>query len=179
MLVRLGGFLLLVLLAIWLYALLDASTADRSQVRHLRKGGWVALVALTFIIGAVLWMLYGRPLEPRQKGRRTIRQDLPRGRATQAWTHRSSSPPPPDDDPDFLARLDKATRHDRRPGQRDPDRRRREAELRQREAELRRREAELQQREADSGKGAQSDRPHDGSDKDGPDDTPNPEQPAG
>ena len=61
MFVRFGGILFLAALAVWLYAVLDAVSADRAQVRALSKGLWVAVVLVTFIVGAVAWLVYGRP----------------------------------------------------------------------------------------------------------------------
>ena len=59
MLVRFGGILFLVALAVWLYCLLDAITADRDTLRALRKGVWIAVVVLTFEVGAIAWLIWG------------------------------------------------------------------------------------------------------------------------
>jgi len=153
-LVRLGGFLLVAMLAVWLYALLDAITADRQRVRILPKGAWIAVVLLTFEVGAVLWFGFGRPVgRPGTRGadrRRAGEAGVPRTRGrssgTTAETGRSVLPglpgrPPrleplaPDDDPEFLANLARRTGRERT--QRLD---RWEAELRRREEELRRRE---------------------------------------
>jgi hypothetical protein len=132
MLLRLGGIGFVILLAIWLYCLLDAITTDKSRVRNLPKAAWILIVLLLFEIGAILWLIAGRP--------RGKPADVPfqgsRG------NHRGPTMPPahrpsvgPDDDPEFLAELSR---------RRDAEHRRMlgrwEAELRRREEEMRRRE---------------------------------------
>jgi hypothetical protein len=59
-----GGLLFLALIVFWLWALYDVITVDPSQVRNLPKVLWIAVVILLapfFAIGAVLWVLLGRP----------------------------------------------------------------------------------------------------------------------
>ena len=129
--IRFGGILFLAALAVWLYAVLDAISSDRTQVRALPKGLWVAIVLLTFAVGAVAWLVYGRP---RASG--TRRPTLGSSGRT-AWPARpgrngdapanglfgrGSSRPAPDDDPEFLAGLDqraaRSTRSCSAPGKR-------------------------------------------------------------
>jgi hypothetical protein len=137
--VRFGGILFLVGLAGWLYCLLDAATADRQRVRALPKGVWVAIVALTFELGAVAWLLWGRPRGEQGVAPRAIRPRLGSSNRT-AWPTRPSTdragfgrpgPLAPDDDPEFLARL-------RQQNQRAEDDR-----LREWQSDLERREREL------------------------------------
>jgi hypothetical protein len=143
-LVRFGGILFLVALAIWLYCLLDAITADRELVRGLPKGVWIAIVLLTFEVGAIAWWIWGRPKStaarrPRlgSSGRTAwpARPDGPRqpptgtgmfGRSGQAGR------PAPDDDPEFLAGLDRqaAADHEKLLDSWEEDLRRREERLR-------------------------------------------------
>jgi hypothetical protein len=142
-LVRFGGILFLVALAVWLYCMLDAITADKEQVRGLPKGAWIAVVVLTFEVGAAAWLLWGRP---RERGTLPSAGGRPRlgtsGRT--AWPTRPggsqrppafgrSGPLAPDDDPEFLARLDRqaAQDHEKLLGSWEEDLRRREEELRQ------------------------------------------------
>jgi hypothetical protein len=140
--VRFGGILFLAALAVWLYAVLDAASSDRTQVRGLSKGLWVTIVVLTFVVGAVAWLVYGRP---RASG--TRRPTLGSSGRT-AWPARpgrdsaapanglfgrgSSSRPAPDDDPEFLAGLDRraAQEHEKLLGSWEEDLRRREEQLR-------------------------------------------------
>jgi len=144
-LVRFGGVLFLVALAVWLYCVLDAITADRDRVRGLPKGAWIAIVLLTFEIGAVAWLVWGRPRG--SESGMPARGGRPRLGSTErtAWPSRPSrpsrpgdagfgrsGPPAPDDDPEFLARLDRraAEDHEKLLGSWEADLRRREEELR-------------------------------------------------
>jgi Phospholipase_D-nuclease N-terminal len=140
--VRFGGILFVAALAIWLYAVLDAVSSDRTQVRALPKGLWVAIVLLTFVVGAVAWLVYGRP-----RASSTRRPTLGSSGRT-AWPARpgrgdtgpanglfgrGSSRPAPDDDPEFLAGLDRraaAQEHEKLLGSWEEELRRREEQLR-------------------------------------------------
>jgi len=146
-LLRFGGILFLVALAVWLYCLLDAVTSDRHAVRRLPKGLWVVVILLTFEIGAVAWLVWGRPRSVEAgPGRPRLGSS---GRT--AWPSRPGGPgrtaggngaafggagrsgrPAPDDDPEFLARLDRqaAADHEKLLGSWEADLRRREEELR-------------------------------------------------
>lgn len=142
MFVRFGGILLLAALAVWLYCLLDAVTADRTTVRRLPKGLWVAVVLLTFIVGALAWLAWGRPRST------TPRRPTLGASGRTAWPSRPGSPAPsgglfgpraerpaPDDDPDFLADLDRraAQDHEKLLDSWEEDLRRREDELRRKD----------------------------------------------
>jgi hypothetical protein len=138
--IRFGGILFLAALAIWLYCVLDALSSDRDRIRTLSKGLWVAIILLGFIVGAVAWVVWGRPRAssprrptlgssgrtawPTRPGRT---DDAPAnglfGRGTQLA---------PDDDPEFLASLDRraAQEHEKLLGSWEEDLRRREEELR-------------------------------------------------
>ena len=85
--------LILIPVAITVYALIDAITAPRDDVRSLPKALWIFLIVILWIGGAVLWFFFGRP--QRSKG-----GDSGGGGAGQL------RPQGPDDDPDFLADLD-------------------------------------------------------------------------
>jgi hypothetical protein len=143
MLLRFGGILFIILLALWLYCLLDAITTDERQIRSLPKIAWILIVLCTFEIGAIFWLLFGRPRRsagatpgpgpgrPRQVGRGDAWASWPRQPGGQARAGR----PAPDDDPDFLAGLDRQA-NDQQKHLLDKW----EADLRRREEELRRRE---------------------------------------
>lgn len=143
MLVRFGGILFLAMVALWLYCLLDSTTADRSRVRLLPKGVWVAIVLVTFAVGAVAWLTVGRPRGPEPgrtprlgATRRTSWPERPGGRSTSGGSFRRPGPVAPDDDPEFLARLDRDVSRDH------------EKLLDSWEADLRRREEELRRKDA-------------------------------
>jgi hypothetical protein len=53
----LGGFLFV----LWLWALLDVILTDSLLVRNMTKSTWIFLVLFVPTIGAVAWMLFGRP----------------------------------------------------------------------------------------------------------------------
>ena len=80
------GFAGLVVLGLWLFCLLDVITTDEAQVRNLPKLVWVFIVVLLFEIGAVAWLIAGRP--------RAARRARPR-----------ATPTNPDDDAEFLLQL--------------------------------------------------------------------------
>lgn len=143
-LVRFGGILFLAALAVWLYCVLDSATADRAEVRRLPKGLWVAVVLLTFILGALAWLAWGRPRAT------TARRPILGSSGRTAWPSRPGradipgtgmfgrgSRPAPDDDPEFLAGLDRraAEEHEKLLGSWEEDLRRREDEMRRERGE--------------------------------------------
>jgi len=122
------GFVPLVLLALWIYCILDVIATEDSLVRNLPKTMWLLIVIFLPDIGSLAWLLLGRPMyagwrpgdTSRRPQKRVIgpedRDDFPSG------PHR---PPPP------------------RPLES------RENELTAWEEQLRRREEELRRREQD------------------------------
>jgi Phospholipase_D-nuclease N-terminal len=133
---RVGGVLFVILLGIWLYCLLDAITTDETRVRNLPKLAWVLIVLLLLDVGAVAWLVAGRPRGKAAQGSRDRRRPGPAGPASRRQL-------PPDDDPEFLAQLDR----------RQDEGRRRDDEhhwmLDRWETELRRREEKRRGREQD------------------------------
>lgn len=85
--------LILIPVAITIYALIDAISARRDAVRSLPKWLWIVLIIILWIGGAVLWFFFGRP--SRSRGA----DGAPGGSG-------QSRPQGPDDDADFLADLD-------------------------------------------------------------------------
>jgi hypothetical protein len=84
-LVRLLPALLALVLVI--YAIVDCLQSDARAVRNLPRLGWLGVIVLLPVLGAVAWLALGRPRAPRRPG-----QGRPR-------------PTGPDDDPDFLRRM--------------------------------------------------------------------------
>lgn len=130
LLTRVVPFLLLVLL--WLYCLFDAITADASRVRNLSKTAWVFVVLLLLDIGAIAWIVAGRPRGPARSVPNTGSTGVPPeydrpGRAVATN---------PDDDAAFLENV-----------RRRAEEQRRKAEEERRRAEEQRRRAEEQGRE--------------------------------
>ncbi|HYH50920.1 MAG TPA: PLDc N-terminal domain-containing protein [Acidimicrobiia bacterium] len=56
------GFVPLVLLALWLYAIFDVIATDESLMRNLPKPVWLLIVIFLPDIGSLAWLLLGRPL---------------------------------------------------------------------------------------------------------------------
>jgi peptidoglycan/LPS O-acetylase OafA/YrhL len=122
----LGGF--------WLYCLTDAILTPTSECRGMPKPAWIALIAATFIGGAVAWLLVRQPLRStsprlaplsRWETEDSIDEDSyldgqrwtdaddavarhPAGRARAAGG--PGAPKGPDDDADFLRALDRTIR---------------------------------------------------------------------
>ncbi|MEI8083431.1 MAG: PLDc N-terminal domain-containing protein [Actinomycetes bacterium] len=82
--------LILIPLAITIYALIDAITASKAHVRGLPKWTWILLIVITTIIGAVAWFVWGRPRRAGHGLDRLTPYIRPVG---------------PDDDPDFLSTI--------------------------------------------------------------------------
>lgn len=75
-------------LAIFVYGLVDVIRTDARLTRGISKPAWIVVMIVLPVIGAVLWLLIGRP----RSG----------GRTQQNYRH----PTAPDDDPDFLRNLE-------------------------------------------------------------------------
>jgi hypothetical protein len=119
MLIRLGGLFFLASLIFWLWALFDSLTTQPSRVRSLPKLLWVVLVLLLFEVGALAWVVFGRPRagQPNRTGSGG-RSSGPlgsfdlgdlggfgRGSAGRRSSGGRNRPVGPDDDPDFLRGL--------------------------------------------------------------------------
>lgn len=104
-----GGIVGLVAIAVWLFGLFDALTAPAAEVRTMQKPLWVLVVLLGLDIGAVLWLIFGRPragvVGMEQRDRRTD----PWGGAFERQRRDGSRRKvvAPDDDIDFLRSLNK------------------------------------------------------------------------
>jgi hypothetical protein len=62
------GVLGFLLFALWLFCLFDVITTDESLVRNLQKTWWILIVLVLFDVGAVLWLVAGRPVPARGSG---------------------------------------------------------------------------------------------------------------
>ncbi|MFD4769528.1 PLD nuclease N-terminal domain-containing protein [Streptomyces niveus] len=138
--------MILVPLALSIYAFIDCITTDEKDVRHIPKPVWAILVLLFPLVGSIAWLMVGR--------KPTAGTGSAGGRRG-GWVA-------PDDNPDFLKSLEKDGKKDgKKDGAADgtkDDGKKAEppaagagtdalAELERREAELRRREAEIERRE--------------------------------
>ena len=91
-----GRVLLYVIpLVVTLYALIDCIQTPRAYARTLPKWLWLILVVLVPFVGAVAWLLLGRPSRSDQ------------GATGGGLLHpaRRAVPAAPDDDPAFLRKL--------------------------------------------------------------------------
>lgn len=52
------GFLIL---GLWIYCVIDVIMTDDSLVRNLPKMAWIFLVIILFDVGAIVWLVAGRP----------------------------------------------------------------------------------------------------------------------
>lgn len=154
------GLLGFVVLAFWIWALVDAITTQSSDCRNLPKAAWIILVIILFGIGAVLWLLLGRPNKhwrPATPGdysapRRVVGAEDRTGFGPAITDRRSA---------ELDRRLAEWEANQSRPSaigagsgtselsDREVELARREEELRQRELELRGRELEARERELD------------------------------
>lgn len=150
---ELGGLVFLLVLAFWVWALLDVIATEAELCRNLPKGVWLILVLILSDIGALAWVLLGRPEKGSwrpgstdfSKPRRAVGyEDDPRYSSTPTITDRRSA--------ELDQQLD-AWEAEQRAKHADLDRREtelRERELALRELELEKLEAEQGERETDS-----------------------------
>jgi hypothetical protein len=132
-----GALFALFMMGLWLYCLTDAILTPASECRGLSKPAWIAVIALTFVGGAIAWLIArepdplrgspkaaprwdpdapGDPADPAdgyfRNGRWTAADDAvarhPAGRGRIGAGQ--AVPKGPDDDPEFLRALDRAIR---------------------------------------------------------------------
>jgi hypothetical protein len=84
-------YVLLVVVAVGfvVWSVVDIALIDRGRIRGLPRGGWLVLVILLPVVGAVLWVLLGRE------------------RLSAAGRYAATGPIAPDDDPAFLNQLNR------------------------------------------------------------------------
>ncbi len=75
-------------LVIFVYGLVDVIRTDGRLTRGISKPAWIVVMIVLPVVGAILWLLIGRP----------------RGTSGQQQSRRH--PTAPDDDPDFLRNLE-------------------------------------------------------------------------
>lgn len=111
-----GVLFVLFLGGCWLYCLADAALTPAIAYRgRLPKAAWVAIIATTFVIGAVAWLIaqafrercwaYASPLDWH-----AAEAALARHPATRSQPDRRPRAKGPDDDPEFLLILDRIIR---------------------------------------------------------------------
>lgn len=119
--------LILVPLALSIYAFIDCVTTQEKDVRFMPKPVWAILILLFPLVGSVSWLIIGRD--------RATSQRMGGLSGGGQWVA-------PDDNPEFLKSLKDEHAEDSGPVVDD------DAHLRDWEADLRRREEELKRRES-------------------------------
>jgi amino acid transporter len=128
-----GALFALFMTGFWLYCLTDAILTPASECRGTSKSAWIAVITVTFIGGAIAWLIVRPPVgDSSAPLAATTRWDLdrsddgyfrterwtdaddavvrhPAGRAKTASTAQAA-PKGPDDDLEFLRALDRAIR---------------------------------------------------------------------
>lgn len=104
-----GVLFVLFLAGCWLYCLTDAALTPAAEFKVLRKPAWIALIAVTFILGALAWVIVRHRKRPARALDRFLAAEAvarhPASRARQADPHYRPYPVGPDDDPEFLRLL--------------------------------------------------------------------------
>jgi hypothetical protein len=110
---------ILFLTGCWLYCLTDVTLTPAVAFRGRSKGTWFVIVALTFTVGAIAWLVARRGMRVRvvvrgnEHGYRWAASDDAVARHPAAQSRDLNldldvlAPRGPDDDPDFLAELDR------------------------------------------------------------------------
>ncbi|MDN5686811.1 MAG: PLD nuclease N-terminal domain-containing protein [Brachybacterium sp.] len=94
----LRGFLVVLSIALTVFALADCVQTEDDKVRGVPKWAWVVLIVLLPWVGPITWLVVGKD------------------RPNEGWTDRPrrDGPTAPDEDPEFLRRLDEDIRRERR-----------------------------------------------------------------
>ena len=127
-----GALLALFMTGFWLYCLTDAILTPVPDCRGLSRQGWVAVIAVTFIVGALAWLIVRRSVSDSSRVATPTPRDPdgsydagdaknqvwtdaddaiarhPAGRGKAADGHAAAKGP--DDDPEFLRALDRVIR---------------------------------------------------------------------
>jgi hypothetical protein len=137
-----GALFALFMTGFWLYCLTDAILTPAAECRGLPKAAWVGIITVTFIGGAIAWLIVRQPLrsssplpltppspwDPESPDdedsfrieRWTDADDAvarhPAGRARGTGSARTT-PKGPDDDLDFLRALDRVIRGNSQAGE--------------------------------------------------------------
>lgn len=83
------------LVGVVIFALVDCARTEASRVRALPKAGWLAVILLFPMVGALLWLFLGKRRGASSSFGPVVQQDVPRA---------------PDDDPEYLKFLESRAR---------------------------------------------------------------------
>jgi len=128
----LGVLFVLLTVGFWAYCLIDAIMTPPEELRTLTTLKWALLITVLPVIGAIAWLLAGRPDpswrtavmpehlagRPRLGQQEAIRRHPagrpsepgPEGQQADVWDYAAASPIPPigpDDDPGFIRELER------------------------------------------------------------------------
>ena len=127
-----GVLFVLILAGCWVYCLIDAALTPAVVFRGLPKAAWIAIIALTFVVGGIAWLAYQATLHARPRlvpgfapGPRAMPANTyidwhpdweaaeaaaarhPAGRFLKTPADGWTGPKGPDDDLEFLRELDR------------------------------------------------------------------------
>jgi phospholipase D-like protein len=88
---------LLVVVALWIFCLVDVIVSKEDECRNLPKLLWLLIVLMLPDVGSVLWLIVGRPRGLRQSWQQRATRPRTAPRTTMA-----SPAANPDDDDEFL-----------------------------------------------------------------------------
>lgn len=92
---QIDGLVGLIMVGLWVFAMFDVISADSASVRNLPKPLWVLLVVLLPDVGAIAWLLLGRPAKTsRRVADEPIRRPRSRSRVSA------------EEEGDFIARIE-------------------------------------------------------------------------
>jgi hypothetical protein len=87
------GGLGLIAFGVWVFCIIDVITTPEQTCRNLPKLLWLLIVVLLLDVGAIAWLVAGRPWSVQQQSRGGVPRRAP------------ARPTNPDDDEEFLAGL--------------------------------------------------------------------------
>jgi hypothetical protein len=92
-----------IIVLLMIFSVVDIAVIERSRIRFLPRGAWIALAIVLPIVGPVIWFVVGR-------GRPGESNSV----AAASPASRRFGPIAPDDDPDFLGRLNREQEQEER-----------------------------------------------------------------
>ena len=107
----LNGAVGLAMFGLWVFCLIDVITTDESLCRNLRKAWWILIVLFLFDVGALLWLVAGRPWSSGRTSNLSYRGNT--GFPEYERPGRSAAPTPEDDE-EFLRRCRERAEEQRR-----------------------------------------------------------------
>jgi hypothetical protein len=124
------GVLGMLLVGLWIFCIIDVITTDEVLIRNLQKPLWLLIVIFLFDLGAILWLIAGRPWE--QSAARRPAASGPASAFPEYDRPGRFAATNPDDDEDFLRQVrERAEEQRRRYGEQQKEQLRREEQAEQ------------------------------------------------